>query len=75
MIAHFCIPHKHTQIATAMHSGEGELVVFSGDCLCDGPVEVWLQNVVDSMKLAMMDEFRVVSCCVCACGYGCGCVC
>ncbi len=43
-----------------MHSGEGEVVQFASDCICDGPVESWLQNVVDSMKLALMEEFRVV---------------
>lgn len=41
-----------------MHSGEGECVEFAEDCICDGPVETWLQNVVDSMKLALMTEFR-----------------
>ncbi|PNW78281.1 hypothetical protein CHLRE_09g403800v5 [Chlamydomonas reinhardtii] len=47
-----------TKIATHMHSKEGEVVEFVEDCSCDGPVEVWLQNVVDSMKLALQVEFR-----------------
>jgi dynein heavy chain len=41
-----------------MHSGEGEYVEFAGDCICDGPVETWLQTVVDSMKQALTVEFR-----------------
>jgi dynein heavy chain len=41
-----------------MHSGEGEYVEFSADCTCDGPVETWLQNVVDSMKQALQTEFK-----------------
>lgn len=47
-----------TKAATFMFSGEGEKVEFAEDCICDGPVEVWLQNVVDSMKLALTVEFR-----------------
>eukprot|EP00201_Polytomella_parva_P017476 CAMPEP_0175071536 /NCGR_PEP_ID=MMETSP0052_2-20121109/19298_1 /TAXON_ID=51329 ORGANISM="Polytomella parva, Strain SAG 63-3" /NCGR_SAMPLE_ID=MMETSP0052_2 /ASSEMBLY_ACC=CAM_ASM_000194 /LENGTH=4543 /DNA_ID=CAMNT_0016338719 /DNA_START=12 /DNA_END=13643 /DNA_ORIENTATION=- len=47
-----------TKIATHMHSGEGEVVEFAADCLCDGPVETWLQNVVDSMKLALQVEYK-----------------
>eukprot|EP00983_Pelagomonas_calceolata_P123841 1161047-Pelagomonas_calceolata.AAC.26 len=46
--------------ATAMHSGEGEVVQFAEDCVCDGPVEMWLQNVVDSMQLALKEEYRVI---------------
>ncbi len=41
-----------------MHSKEAEVVEFVADCSCDGPVEVWLQNVVDSMKQALIVEFR-----------------
>ena len=26
-----------------MYSGEGEYVAFASDCICDGPVEHWLQ--------------------------------
>jgi len=33
-------------------------VAFAGDCRCDGPVEVWLQNVVDSMRAALSAEFK-----------------
>ncbi len=36
-----------------MYSGEREYVEFAGDCMCEGPVETWLQNVVDSMKAAL----------------------
>lgn len=47
-----------TKIALGMFSGEGEYVEFAGDCSCDGPVEAWLMNVVDSMKAALTVEFR-----------------
>ena len=42
-----------TRLATAMWSGEKETVEFEEDCHCEGPVETWLQNVVDSMKQAL----------------------
>ena len=49
--------HVHTQCRP--HSGpQGEYVEFVGDCLCDGPVETWLQSVVDSMKAALASEFK-----------------
>lgn len=47
-----------TKIALGMYSGEGEYVEFAGDCSCDGPVEAWLMNVVESMKQALVMEFR-----------------
>ncbi|KAI8473051.1 MAG: flagellar outer dynein arm heavy chain beta [Monoraphidium minutum] len=47
-----------TKAATGMYSGEGEYVEFVGDCLCDGPVETWLQSVVDSMKAGLAAEFK-----------------
>lgn len=46
------------QAAIGMHSGEGEYVDFASDCLCEGPVESWLQSVVDSMKAAIQAEFK-----------------
>ena len=39
-------------------AGEGEYVAFAGECSCDGPVEVWLQNVVDAMRAALSAEFK-----------------
>lgn len=39
-------------------AGEGEYVAFASDCLCDGPVETWLQNVVDAMRAALSAEFK-----------------
>jgi len=33
-------------------------VPFASDCICDGPVEVWLQNVVDVMRKAVSAEFK-----------------
>lgn len=41
-----------------MYSGEKEYVLMDGECSCDGPVESWLQNVVDGMKQALQLEFR-----------------
>ena len=32
-----------TKAAIGMYSGEGEYVAFASDCICDGPVEHWLQ--------------------------------
>ena len=39
-------------------AGEGEYVAFAEECSCDGPVESWLQNVVDSMRSALSHEFK-----------------
>lgn len=47
-----------TKVAIGMYSGEGEYVEFADDCICEGPVESWLQTVVDSMKAALLAEFR-----------------
>lgn len=46
------------QAAIGMHSGEGEDVDFASECACEGPVETWLQSVVDSMKAAIQAEFK-----------------
>ena len=32
-----------TKVAIGMFSGEREYVEFADDCICDGPVETWLQ--------------------------------
>lgn len=32
-------------------------VLFDGECLCDGPVEQWLNSVVDAMKQALFAEY------------------
>ncbi|KAK9866454.1 hypothetical protein WJX84_011662 [Apatococcus fuscideae] len=47
-----------SKTALGMYSGEGEYVQFASDCSCDGPVESWLQNVVDSMRAALSHEFK-----------------
>ncbi|KAF6251999.1 flagellar outer dynein arm heavy chain beta [Scenedesmus sp. NREL 46B-D3] len=47
-----------TKAATGMYSGEGEYVEFASECACEGPVETWLQSVVDSMKAAIQAEFK-----------------
>ena len=31
---------------------------FARECICEGPVEVWLQSVVDSMRAALSAEFK-----------------
>ena len=40
-------------------AGEAEYVAFAEECSCDGPVESWLQNVVDAMRAALSHEFKV----------------
>ncbi|CAG9462750.1 unnamed protein product [Pedinophyceae sp. YPF-701] len=52
-----------TKTAIAMVSGEKERVSFAPEsyapaCLCDGPVENWLQTVEDSMVKALSYEFK-----------------
>lgn len=42
-----------------LSAGEGEYVAFANECSCDGPVESWLQNVVDAMRAALSHEFKV----------------
>jgi dynein heavy chain len=39
-----------TKIAIGMYSGEGEYVPFHANCDCVGPVESWLNKLVDTMK-------------------------
>lgn len=34
-------------------------MAFADECSCDGPVESWLQNVVDAMRAALSHEFKV----------------
>ncbi|DBB00312.1 TPA: Dynein beta chain, flagellar outer arm [Trebouxia sp. C0004] len=56
-----------TKGAIGMYSGthpslparEGEYVAFAQECSCDGPVESWLQNVVDAMRAALSHEFKM----------------
>lgn len=48
--------HAHNACSCA---GEGEYVSFADECSCDGPVESWLQNVVDAMRAALSHEFKV----------------
>jgi dynein heavy chain len=64
-----CMPCA-AQAATGMYSGEGEYVEFASECACEGPVEMWLQSVVDSMKTAIQAEFKkcVSMCRVWVCG-------
>ena len=39
-----------SSLAAAMISGENEVVSFSSPCLCSGPVEDWLNRLVDTMR-------------------------
>ena len=34
-------------------------MAFAEECSCEGAVEVWMQNVVDSMRLGLSAEFKV----------------
>ena len=52
--------NEPTKAALAMFDPKGEKVMFDGDCLCDGPVETWLNGVVDAMKQALLYEFTQV---------------
>ncbi len=47
-----------TKMALGMHSKEGEYVAFPQECDCSGAVEVWLNEVVGSMRGALAAEFR-----------------
>jgi dynein heavy chain, axonemal len=33
-------------------------IAFDGECLCDGPVETWLNGVVAAMKQALFAEYQ-----------------
>ena len=33
-------------------------IMFDGECLCDGPVETWLNGVVAAMKQALFAEYQ-----------------
>ena len=48
-----------SKTAISMWSGEKENVAFvDGGCICDGPVETWLGSVVDTMRAALLAEFK-----------------
>ena len=49
-----------TKNAIGMYSGEGEYVAFDQEFQCEGPVEVWLQGIVDSMRKALLEQFKVM---------------
>ena len=50
---------KCDELLCGFAAGEGEYVAFAEECSCDGPVESWLQNVVDAMRAALSHEFKV----------------
>ena len=45
--------------AISMWSGEKENVAFSQKCACEGPVEQWLNVVVETMRAALFAEFKI----------------
>ena len=45
--------------AISMWSGEKENVAFAGKCMCEGPVEQWLNVVVETMRAALFHEFKL----------------
>ena len=47
-----------SKMAIGMYSKEKEYVKFASECSCDGPVETWLQTVVDSMRKGLSSEFK-----------------
>jgi dynein heavy chain len=49
-----------SKAALAMFDPKGERVNFAEECMCDGPVETWLNGVVDAMKEALFHEFTHV---------------
>jgi hypothetical protein len=49
----FAQTHTYTIKNLCSTIGEGEYVPFANDCICEGPVEVWLQNVVDAMQVSV----------------------
>ena len=44
--------------ALAMRGADGERVAFASPCVCDGPVEVWLQRVDGAMRGALSAEYK-----------------
>ena len=42
-----------TKVAVGMYSQQDEYVAFIKDCECTGPVEVWLNRLIDSMRMTL----------------------
>lgn len=43
-----------SNVAIGMYSGENEYVAFTNDCVCEGPVEAWLQvTLADIQRLSI----------------------
>lgn len=49
---------KATKIALGMYSKEKEYVDFFEDCDCNGPVEMWLNRVLDIMRETVCKEMN-----------------
>lgn len=45
------------KVAIGMYSKEGEYVDFDVTCTCTGPVEVWLNCLLDAMQSTIRHEF------------------
>lgn len=39
-----------SNVAIGMYSGENEYVAFTDDCVCEGPVEAWLQVTLANIQ-------------------------
>ena len=45
------------KVAVGMYSKEGEYVDFDATCNCVGPVEVWLNGLLEAMQSTIRHEF------------------
>lgn len=45
--------------ASAMFSGDGEMIEFSSPTICDGPVERWLCDIEKNMRVTLHNEIKV----------------
>ena len=50
-----------SKTALGMHSPQGEYVEFKEPLVCDGPVEVWLNKIMETMRLALREVLAVSS--------------
>ena len=48
---------EQTKEATTMFSKDGEDCLFDSPCMCVGPVEDWLNKLLDTMKSTVRYQF------------------
>ena len=48
-----------SKVALGMISPQGEYVNFHEPCLCDGPVEVWLNKILEWMRMGLKTELHL----------------